>query len=54
VANSLSNQANDKAEAEATLAALAPDLGQGDGAALDNGYFSPATFKACEQRGIEP
>jgi len=21
---------------------------------LDNGYFSPATFQACEQRGIEP
>ena len=54
VANSLSNHPNDKAEAEPTLAALAPDLGQVDGAALDNGYFSPATIKACEQRGIEP
>lgn len=54
VANSLSNHPNDKAEAEPTLAALAPDLGQVEAAALDNGYFSPATIQACEQRGIEP
>jgi transposase len=54
LANSLSNHPNDKAEAEPTLAALSPDLGQVDAAALDNGYFSPATLKACEQRGIEP
>ena len=54
VANSLSNHPNDKQEAEPTLATLSPDLGKVDGAALDNGYFSPATIKACEQRGIEP
>jgi len=54
VANSLSNHPNDKAEAEPTLAALAPQLGQVAAAALDNGFFSPATIKACEQRGIEP
>jgi transposase len=54
VSNSLSNHPNDKREAEPTLAALSPDLGQVEGAALDNGYFSPATFQACEQRGIEP
>jgi transposase len=54
VANSLSNHPNDKAEAEPTLAALSPDLGQVDAAALDNGYFSPASIQACEQRGIEP
>jgi transposase len=54
LANSLSNHPNDKAEAEPTLAALSPALGQVNGAALDNGYFSPATLKACEQRGIEP
>jgi transposase len=54
VANSLSNHPNDKAEAEPTLAALSPDLGQIDAAALDNGYFSPASIKACEERGIEP
>ncbi|MHB8630178.1 MAG: transposase [Aggregatilineales bacterium] len=54
VASSLSNHPNDKAEAEPTLAALSPDLGHVDAAALDNGYFSPATFKACLDRGIEP
>lgn len=54
MSNSLSNHPNDKREAEATLAALSPDLGQVEGAAWDNGYFSPATFQACEQRGIEP
>src|SRR5579859_4830381 len=54
LANSLSNHPNDKAEAEPTLAALSPDLGPVDAAALDNGYFSPATIKACEQRKIEP
>ena len=54
VSNSLSNHPNDKREAEPTLAALSPALGQVEGAALDNGYFSPATFQACEERGIEP
>jgi len=54
VASSLSNHPNDKAEAEPTLAALSPELGQVDSAALDNGYFSPATLTACLERGIEP
>lgn len=54
VASSLSNHPNDKAQAEPTLAALSPKLGQVDSAALDNGYFSPATIKACLERGIEP
>ena len=54
VACSLSNHPNDKAEAEPTLAALSPQLGQVDAAALDNGFFSPTTSQACEQRGIEP
>ena len=54
VANSLSNHPNAKREAEPTLAALSPDLEQVEGAALDNGYFSPATLQACQQRGIEP
>lgn len=54
VACSLSNHPNDKAEAAPTLAALSPQLGQVDAAALDNGFFSPANIKACEQRGIEP
>lgn len=54
VAESLSNHPNDKGEAEPTLAALVPDLGQVKGVALDNGYFSPSTIDACEKRGIEP
>jgi transposase len=54
VATSLSNHPNAKAEAEPTLAARSPDLGQVAGAALDNGYFSPATRQACQQRAIEP
>jgi transposase len=54
VACSLSNHPNDKAEAEPTLAALSPQLGQVEAAALDNGFFSPTNISACEQRGIEP
>ncbi len=54
VASALSNHPNDKREAESTLAAISPDLGTPSAAALDNGYFSPATLQACEQRGIEP
>jgi transposase len=54
VATALSNHPNDKREAEPTLAAISPQVGNPAAAALDNGYFSPATFQACEQRGIEP
>jgi Transposase DDE domain len=54
VASALSNHPNDKREAEPTLAALSPKVGTPSAAALDNGYFSPATFQACEQRGIDP
>lgn len=54
VASSLSNHPNDKREAEPTLAALAPQLGKPQAAALDHGFFSPATLEACEKRGIEP
>src|SRR5260370_265581 len=54
VASSLSNHPNDKAEAEPTLAGLSTELGHVDAAELDNGYFSPATLKACLERGIEP
>ncbi len=54
VASALSNHPNDKREAEPTLAVISPDLGTPAAAALDNGYFSPATIQACEQRGIEP
>jgi hypothetical protein len=51
---SLSNHPNDKAEAEPTLASIPEQLGQVEAVAMDNGFFSPANSKACEQRGIEP
>lgn len=54
VASALSNHPNDKREAEPTLAAISPQVGTPAAAALDNGYFSPLTFQACAQRGIEP
>jgi transposase len=54
VATSLSNHPNDKREAEPTLEALSPKLGQPEGAALDNGFFSEHNILALEQRNIEP
>ena len=54
VACSLSNHANDKAEVEPTLAALAPALGTPPAAALDNGFWSEQNIAALEQRQIEP
>jgi transposase len=54
VAMSLSNHPNDKREAEPTLDALSPKLGQPEGAALDNGFFSEHNITALEQRNIEP
>ena len=54
VATSLSNHPNDKREAEPTLDALSPELGQPEGAALDNGFFSEHNILALQQRNIEP
>lgn len=54
IANALSNHLNDKAEAEPTLDALSPELGQATGVAMDNGYWSEPNLQACEQRDIEP
>jgi transposase len=54
VANSLSNHPNDKREAEPTLDALPPEIGQPESAALDNGFFSERNILALEQRNIEP
>jgi len=54
LATSLSNHPNDKREAEPTLDALSPKLGQPEGAALDNGFFSARNILALEQRSIEP
>ncbi len=53
VANSLSHHANDKCEAEPTLAALDPRLGKPQAGAADNGYWSDANRQAFDQRGIE-
>jgi hypothetical protein len=53
VAPALSNHPNDKGEAEPTLAALDPALGQAAAVAMDNGYFSPASLQACARHGLE-
>lgn len=37
-----------------TLAALPSEIGTPEAAALDAGYFGPATLTACAKRGIEP
>jgi transposase len=54
VGTALSNHPNDTQEAEPILAAIPPPLGTPAAAALDTGYFSPATLDACARRGIEP
>jgi transposase len=54
VACSLSNHPNDKAETEPTLAALPPELGTPEAAALDNGFWSEKNLAALEKRHIEP
>lgn len=54
VANSLSNHPNDKQEAQPTLDALPEKLGQPEGVAMDNGYFSASNIEASEKLGIEP
>src|SRR5205085_10536884 len=50
----LSNHPNDSQEAEPTLAAIPSEIGTPEAAALDAGYFGPATLAACAKRGIEP
>lgn len=54
VGYALSNHPNDTHEAEPTLAAIPPDLGAPDAAAMDQGYWSPATLEACARYRIEP
>ena len=54
VGHALSNHPNDTHEAEPTLAAIPAQVGTPDAAAMDTGYFSPATLEACARRGIEP
>lgn len=53
-ATSLSNHPNDKREAEPTLDALSPEIGQPKSAALDTGFFSEHNIMALEERNIEP
>jgi transposase len=50
----LSNHPNDSQEAEPTLEAISSSLGTPQAAALDAGYFGPATLAACAKRAIEP
>jgi len=54
VGASLSNHPNDTHEAEPTLEAIPPEVGTPDAAALDHGYWGPATLEACAVRAIEP
>lgn len=54
VGYSLSNHPNDSHEAEPTLESIAPAIGIPQAAALDTGYFGPATLDACAKRGIDP
>src|SRR6266516_2498240 len=53
VGYALSNHPNDSLEAEPTLAAIPSTIGTPEAAALDAGYFGPATLAACGKRGIE-
>jgi hypothetical protein len=50
----LSTHPNDSQEAEPTLAAIPSTSGTPEAAALDAGYFGPATLAACAKRAIEP
>jgi transposase len=54
VGTSLSNHPNDQQEVAPTLDAIPPAVGTPQAAALDAGFFSAATMRACEERGIEP
>ncbi len=54
VGHSLSNHANDQAEAAPTLDALPAALGTPAAAALDGGYFSEPNINTLKARGIEP
>ncbi len=54
VGYALSNHPNDSQEAEPTLAAIPSTIGTPEAAALDAGYFGPATRASCGKRGIEP
>jgi transposase len=54
VGYALSNHPNDSQEAEPTLVSISACIGVPNAAALDAGYFGPATLSACAKRGIDP
>lgn len=54
VGNTLSNHPNDKREGLPTVQAIPAELGRPDAAAMDAGYFGPATIQAFEAMGIDP
>jgi hypothetical protein len=53
VGNALSNHPNDSQEAEPTLESIPPAIGKAEAAAMDAGYFGPATLASCAKHGIE-
>src|SRR5947207_1430047 len=50
VGGALSNHPNDSQEAEPSLAAIPSEIGTPEAAALDAGYFGPATLWRCRAR----
>ena len=54
VANTLSNHTSDTGEALPTVDAIPAAIGKPQGAALDNGYWSPTNVEGLDARGIDP
>jgi len=54
VGAALSNHPNDTHEAEPTLESIPPEVGTPEAAAMDHGYWGPATLESCTRRHIEP
>jgi len=54
VGSARSNHPNDSHEAAPTLDSIPSAIGMPDAAALDHGYWGPATLTACAVRDIEP
>jgi len=50
----LSNHPNDTHEAEPTLESIPPEVGTPEAAAMDHGYWGPATLESCTRRHIDP
>jgi len=54
VGSALSNHPNDSHKAEPTLTSIPPEVGRPNAAALDHGYWGPATLVACAAWDIKP